>query len=309
MKKKINDSITKTPLRNNNYNDETGSASPGLFKYLQWHKVKDGKRSHATSTSIVWEGNKNIVLPNMYDTLSDDEWIDNDSYCDTLETRDTRKKEVSQEETKHDRINQGRPNIVLNHYPENDSIRYRNPKFIPGNSTYAQMTRQGEKVLILSDSITTRIKIRDINRHIKNGFVFRKSFAGATPTELAHYCTPTLSDETPDSVIIHVGTNRVNKDEPNVIANDILNIVDVCKHYGVNNVFISAITYRQQFMDEIDEINNIIRDNQECKGFNFIGNNNITGTDLWKDSLHLNDYGLNKLANNFINAINCEHLS
>ena len=47
----------------------------------------------------------------------------------------------------------------------------------------------------------------------------------------------------PDTCIINVATNRLSKDDPSEINNDIINIVKLCRSYGVNNVYVSSIAY------------------------------------------------------------------
>ena len=147
----------------------------------------------------------------------------------------------------------------------------------------------------------------EFNRYVKNGHTFRKNFPGATPNEVAHYCTYTLNEEQPDAVIVHVGTNALVKDDTCKIAEDVLKIVEICKNYGVNTVLVSGITYRSQFKEKICEINNFINARQLVNDFIFINNENINERDIWKDKVHLNDKGIVKLANNFIKSINSAH--
>ena len=143
-----------------------------------------------------------------------------------------------------------------------------------------------------------------MNKFIKNGHVFRKYFPGAKPTEIAHYCAPTLEEEKPDAVIIHTGTNCLRTQEISKIGQDILSIVDICHNYGVNNVFISGCTYREGVQKEVRELNNFIHANEMVKDFVFIHNDNIKEEDIWTDRIHLNNQGTTKLTNNFINALN-----
>ena len=129
-------------------------------------------------------------------------------------------------------------------------------------------------------------------------------YPGGQPKQLLHYCTFTLEKDNPDVVIINVGTNSLGRDDPVTIANDIFNIVNTCRSFGVNQVYVSAITYRPDFIKEIKEINDILYANNNIYGYNFISNNNITHSHLWRDNIHLNDSGTNMLSSNFIYAIN-----
>ena len=123
------------------------------------------------------------------------------------------------------------------------------------------------------------------------------------PLELAHYCRPTLGKGNIDAIIIHVGTNCLASDDPDTIAKDVQEIVKVCKEYGINDIFVSGITYREYFENEILNFNNFLMSSQSYHNFTFISNENIIISDLWKDRIHLNENGLSKIANNFIKAM------
>ena len=59
--------------------------------------------------------------------------------------------------------------------PENDDpLRYKALKFLPGNFTYASVTNKGKK--ILSDSLCSGIKLHEFNHYIKNGYAYCKLF-------------------------------------------------------------------------------------------------------------------------------------
>ena len=89
-----------------------------------------------------------------------------------------------------------------------------------------------------------------------NGYAYRKSFPGATPEELAHYCIPTLEDK-PDICVIDVGTNRLNKNNHFEIADDISNVVNICRSYVVTDVYVSSVIYSQQFQKRVIDLNNL----------------------------------------------------
>ena len=87
----------------------------------------------------------------------------------------------------------------VNRHPENDVLKYSHPN--PGNSTYAHMTNHGKKIMILSDSICSRIKLNEFNSYVKNGSAHSKSFPSVTPKELVHYCTHSLMEDKPIDVL------------------------------------------------------------------------------------------------------------
>ena len=52
------------------------------------------------------------------------------------------------------------------------------------------------------------IRIKEFNRYIKYGYARIKSFPGTTITQLNNYYSiPTLKEEKPEIVILHVGIN------------------------------------------------------------------------------------------------------
>ena len=207
----------------------------------------------------------------------------------------------------NDEFSTKRPNIVVNQYPENDSDIYRKQRVVPGNSTYAGMVGQGRKILLLSDSILGRIQMKRLNIDINVGHAFRKYYPGATPTEMAYYSIPTLKSAKPDVVVIHTGTNSIFKDNTNDAANTIFNVVKICREHGVNEVFISGITYRNRNMAKVSQLNKFIESQQQIYDFKFINNDNINEKDVGNDKLHLNYSGTVKIANNITNAINTLH--
>ena len=78
-----------------------------------------------------------------------------------------------------------------------------------------------------------------------------------------------------------------------------------CQQNGVNDIFISGITYRNGFkeMKKVREINDLLRDFCIRENFHFICNDSVGQQHLWEDGLHLLDTGRNILANNIINSL------
>ena len=59
--------------------------------------------------------------------------------------------------------------------------------------------------------------MKELNDYVKEGTAYRKYYPGATPQEINNYCTYVLEAETPDTVIIHAGTNSLYKDDIDTI--------------------------------------------------------------------------------------------
>ena len=188
--------------------------------------------------------------------------------------------------------------------PQNVSIGNGNRRHVPGNSSYADMSRDGKKVVILSDSMCGRIRIPTLNKTLNNKKAYKKFFPGATPDELHHYCTSTLSRDKPEIAIIHVGTNKVKDQDPVDIARSIMRIVETCKDYGTNSVFVSGVVYRPDAVESVALLNTILYQWSFIHGYTFINNENIRYDCLDSGELHLNFRGSNRLTSNFRRALN-----
>ena len=120
-------------------------------------------------------------------------------------------------------------------------IKNFTPVTIPGSSNYASISKNGRKILVVGDSQVTRIRI-DFKKELRNGKAYFRSFSSATSKQLDHYIIPSLIDDHPDAVIIHVGTNDISYNANyEDIARNIIKIGSSCKSHGVNNVFVSSI--------------------------------------------------------------------
>ena len=72
------------------------------------------------------------------------------------------------------------------------------------------------------------------NRGLNSGFVYRKYFPGAKPDDIAEYCLRTLRKKKYDVVVMHAGTNSLFNEDIDNIANEIFNIVKVCRENGAS---------------------------------------------------------------------------
>ena len=94
--------------------------------------------------------------------------------------------------------------IFINNYPENNRLPLpsNNPfrQTVPGNSNYADVSRNGEKICILRNSICRPINMIEFNRVLKEGNAIKRFYPGAT-----------LEEGHPDTLIIMTGTNGITK--------------------------------------------------------------------------------------------------
>ena len=91
-------------------------------------------------------------------------------------------------------------------------------------------------------------------------------FSGANIKRLDHFITPTLVEDRPDIVIIHIGSNditynTVDQIDVKDIANRIVNIGKKCLSYGVKEVIILSIFIKKQFKlaGIIRQVNDLLR--------------------------------------------------
>ena len=107
--------------------------------------------------------------------------------------------------------------------------------------------------------------MKDVNSQLRNSFAKLRSFPGATLKHLRHYIVSSLIEETPDRIILHGGCNDVNNKNsaPEKIANEIADMAILCRDYGVNDVFISAMICRRgKFLNEkVKRVNFFIETN------------------------------------------------
>ena len=91
------------------------------------------------------------------------------------------------------------------------------------------------------------IRMKEVNSQLQNSFSKHRSFPGATLKHLRYYIVVSLIDKTPNRVILHGGCNDVNNKNstPEKIANEIADMAILCRDYGVNDVFISAMICRR----------------------------------------------------------------
>ena len=147
----------------------------------------------------------------------------------------------------------------------------------------------------------------DFNSQLRSGKAFFKTFSGANTKQLSHYIIPTLVDDKPDAVIVHVGTNDIlNGANDNELANSIMKIGIVCKQHGVNDVVISSILVKKspRLNALVRRVNDQLRDLCATNGFQFISNDTISTDYLWRDGIHLKDAGTDILSSNFCKILN-----
>ena len=100
---------------------------------------------------------------------------------------------------------------------------------VPGNRPYSSTTKFGKKICVVGDSHIRRIERNVFNNSLYEGKAHLNGFSGANIKRLDHFITPTLVENRPDIVIIHIGSNdithnTVDRRDVKDIVNRIINI-------------------------------------------------------------------------------------
>ena len=171
--------------------------------------------------------NNRFISPNRFGRLfyEDNNNDDNDSITNntdgtkTLLNDQIKKENFPRKYNNNDKNkNTVRPEIVINQYPENQTV-YPRKGIVPGTYSYSETLGNSQtnsrNIKIFSDSIPKGIQIKQMNQQIKNGNACIHSFPGATSHQLIHYLDGNL-DKYTDTVAIHIGIIDILNSASNV---------------------------------------------------------------------------------------------
>ena len=158
--------------------------------------------------------------------------------------------------------------------------------------------------VIIGDSMIKNVQGWKLGRKAGHRVIV-KSFPGASTADMFHYLKPTL-DKKPDQVILHIGTNDLNKSSPAQIADNIVRLSKMIKDEAQSKVTLSEIITRTDKtpVDDIKILNEHLNRSSNQNGWGIIRHGNISKEHLNKGGLHLNEKGVSTLAKNFINFLN-----
>ena len=183
------------------------------------------------------------------------------------------------------------PNRQSQHYQREDyPARGQKPKFI-----------------IVGDSMTKKIRRKEINDEARNYHVLVKSFPGATVEKMKFYLEPEIMSN-PEGVIIHCGTNNLRNESPESVANKIVDLAMETKK-RTQYVAVSSLVLRTD-SKELDakraKINTLLERYLERLPVDYIMHENILSKHLDNWGLHLNFQGTNIMTVNFLSYLNYE---
>ena len=121
---------------------------------------------------------------------------------------------------------------------------------MPGNAKYSDVVPFGRKTVILETNMIKGIWMQEFNRCVKNGYSKLRPFPGATVEQLQDFAIHSLVKNQvtlPNQVILHGVCNDVlNRNaSPEQIANEIKDLGEMCRGYGVNKIFMSFLICRR----------------------------------------------------------------
>ena len=134
-----------------------------------------------------------------------------------------------------------------------------------------------KKTLNVGDSIVKNTEGWRLNKRMKFS-VAVKSIPGATTKGVKHHIKGCLEDNSPDSIMLHVGTNNLkNKESAESIANDIMDVAIFIRNEQTS-VFVSCLSVRNDRLnDRGKNMNSLLkrRCDEEKICFVYNMNNNV----------------------------------
>ena len=229
-------------IKENSKHDDFQIASKTATKKIKQSLEKDMDISN---------NNNRFISPNCSGRLfyEDNNNDDNESVTNntdsikTLLNDQTNKENFARKYNNNDKNkNTGRPEVVINQYPENQTV-YPRKHIVPGTNSYCETWGNSQansgNIKIFSDDIPKGIRIKQMNQQIQNGNARIHSFPGATSHQLLDYLDVNL-DKYTDTVVIHIGINDILNSASNVneLLSNIKDMIKKCRNFGVKYIFI-----------------------------------------------------------------------
>ena len=282
----------------------------------EWKVVKNDKSKKNTNKTSAYSIPSKVPSPvnlqNRFSSLmvTEERSIENESQVQTptnyhqrIEIQNTKSK------SRAEKIKSSSIRTTVANY---NNAQIENPVVtVPGNRPYSSTTKFGKKICVVGDSHIRRIKRNLFNNSLCEGKAHLNGFNGANIKRLDHFITPTLVEDRPDIVIIHIGSNdithnTVDQIDMKDIENRIINTGKKCLSYGIKKGVIWSIFIKKQckLTRIIRQVNDLLCD--ECKRnyYQFISSDSITREVLWRDDLHLNNDGTYIFVSNLVDFLN-----
>ena len=184
-----------------------------------------------------------------------------------------------------------------------------------------ELFRQSQK-LLLSVFVRGkgRLELRDFLKHIDGNKIGRAargkaishSYSGATVNRLAKKFDENHAEkEQYNTIILHVGTNDLVREEPKKVAADMENLINKAKAH-TNKLAVSGVIKRYDGKvnnHKIDQYNKLVNDLCSKHKITFINNSCIGKSLLNRSNLHLNRDGDKALGSSFCTYLKSDRIS
>ena len=183
------------------------------------------------------------------------------------------------------------------------------PVIRPGRGSYKDaVTDSGNNAMVISTSMTKGIDTNKF-REDYNGKVTFHRFHGKKARHIKHYIPTHLSEEQPNIVIIQAGGNDLANNASNLldIANNIMEIGQICKRYGASKICISSVLPREDFHYQLrrKDLNELLKNLCVVHDYVFMENSNIIlSKHICGDGVHLDGGGSSVFSANLLESLN-----
>ena len=168
---------------------------------------------------------------------------------------------------------------------------------MPKTSTTQNATSKPMKprILVAGDSM-----VRDLKGWLmsRNKSVKVHSFSRATTEDMESYLIPLINQKA-DHILLHVGTNNLAIDTPEVIVEKLFRLVNMITSKGIQCSVSQLIIRDDTLWHKGIKVNQLLN-NKVTEGMNIVRNENITVNHLNRSKLHLNLRVVGALAHNII---------
>ena len=156
--------------------------------------------------------------------------------------------------------------------------------------------------VVVGDSIIKNLQGRKLGKAVGHRVVV-KPFPGATIHDMKSHIIPTM-EKSPDQICLHIGTNDLRSNEPNMVADAIVDLAKGIENSCDAEIVLSEITTRNDvYGDAVKTVNRRLKQFCRQNGWELISHANITHNGLNKGGLHLNREGNDSLYRNFVNFL------
>ena len=261
-------------------------------------------------TSQINPSSKNVTYS---EALSKDNWP---SLPNSTESTEWQRVEQTSPRTNKTQATKPAPITVSNRFSslvtEEVDVDNNSPKPTPSNNKEPASPRHSTKntksngphLVILGDSIGCRIDGKKLSRKCN---VTNLCVGGRRIEQVCDDISENNLD-TATSVIVHVGTNNLNRDSDNSLKTKYKKLCDTIKSNVPKDCEValsSIVTRKDNLSNRVDAANTIISDFCELNKWTFIDNHKVEH--LCRDNLHPNAKGMSYIARNYQDFLRCVH--